>query len=223
MCFVCTWLMQHANGEGGWSESPPAQNTQVQSGNRLRNQDSERAPKTPDQRGRYFVPDPNRIDAGIFHVSFALGGNFYTEPQYAQSTGAPTGSYYKDFGFQGAIYFDYNYSELEENVPLSLRGTLGYKYILNTTNVFELSGAARWMFQVSNGASFGIGPGISSAIWYRAVTATSPVEQILFLPCFLLDAGFDFRPFMVDVRWLINRIGINSTITGFEAYFGVTL
>ena len=64
--------------------------------------------------------------------------------------------------------------------------------------------------------------GASAAIWYRTNTAASN-EQIIFLPSVILGAGFEFNPFMVDFKWLINRFGQDTTITGLELYFGFRL
>lgn len=177
---------------------------------------------------RYFGTEkPERIDAGVFHVGFAVGGNFYTEPKYRVDSTTlkkePTGDYYKDFGFQAGAYFDYDYSELTENVPLALRGMLGYKYILSSVHVFTFDGIVRKMFRVSDSATFGLGMGGSAAVWYRSVTSTSPDEEIIFLPSFIIGAGFEFNPFMADFKWLINRVGGDNTIMGFELYFGFRL
>jgi hypothetical protein len=186
----------------------------------------------PSQRNlehRKFVTDhPDRSDAGIFHVAFAAGGNFYVEPEVNSQTKTPTGNYFKDFGFQGGVYFDYDYSELPENIPLALRGFFGYKYILSSVHVFSFDGMVRRMFELSENTRFGLGLGGSAAVWYRVqqdATATSPAssEEIIFLPSFLIGAGFEFNPFMVDFKWLINRFGQDSTITGFELYFGFRL
>lgn len=178
-----------------------------------------------DNRRKYFVPDPNRVDAGIFHVAFVLGGNFYVEPEIAPATLAPNGNYFKDFGFQGGVMFDYDYSALPENIPLALRGMVGYKYILNSVHVFTFDGVVRKMFRVSDNSDFGIGMGGSAAVWYRKASSR-PIfadEEIVFLPSFVVSAGFDFTPFMVELKWLINRFGENSTITGLELYFGFRL
>lgn len=187
-------------------------------------------PSKPARRSkkRYFGTEkPERIDAGVFHVGFAGGGNFYTEPKYKvdATTGKkePTGDYYKDFGFQAGAYFDYDYSELTENVPLALRGMLGYKYILSSVHVFTFDGVVRRIFRVSDNSTFGIGMGGSAAVWYRSVTSTSPDEEVIFLPSFLIGAGFEFNPFMADFKWLINRVGGDNTIMGFELYFGFRL
>lgn len=180
--------------------------------------------KTTRQTKRtYFIPDPERSDAGIFHVAFAAGGNFYLEPKVSATTGAATGDYFKDFGFQGGVYFDYDYSQLTENVPLGIRGMVGYKYILNSVNVFTFDALARYMLRTSDKSSLGIGLGTSAAVWYRSVTSTSPREQVLFLPSFIIGAGFDFTPFMVDFKWIITRIGVNNTMMGWELYFGFRL
>jgi hypothetical protein len=175
------------------------------------------------KHSKYFVPDPDRSDAGVFNVALAAGGNFYFEPQVDPITNLATGDYFKDFGFQGGVFFDYDYSQMPENIPLALRGMIGYKYILSSVHVFDVDLAARYMLRVSDKTEFGIGPGVSAAVWYRAITSTSPTEQVLFLPSFLIDMGFDFNPFMADFKWVINRIGADSTIMGFELYFGFRL
>lgn len=182
------------------------------------------AKKQQPQR-KYMVPDPNRVDAGVFHVGFALGGNFYVEPQIDNTTGAANGDYFKDFGFQAGVYFDYDYSALTENVPLSLRGMLGYKRILKSVNVFTFDGAVRHMWRFSERATFGAGIGGSAAVWFRESQTVAPAaaEEIIFLPSFLITFGFEYNPFMVDFKWLINRFGQDSTITGLELYFGFRL
>ncbi len=173
---------------------------------------------------RLFVTEDQepRSDAGIFHAGFALGGNFYVEPKVSKTTREPTGDYYKDFGFQAGVYFDYDYSELEENIPLGLRGMVGYKYILNSVHVFAFDGAVRRMFRMAENTSFGLGIGGSAAVWYRVGSDTAD-EEVLFLPSFLITAGFEFNPFMVDIKWLINRFGQDSTITGVELSVGVRI
>lgn len=173
---------------------------------------------------RYFGTEkPERIDAGVFHVAFAVGGNYYIEPKYQVTATAgkePTGDYFRDLGFQAGVYFDYDYSELTENVPLALRGMIGYKYVLSSVNVFSFDGMVRRMWRTSDSASFGLGFGGSMAVWSRTVTATSPEEEVVLLPSLLIGAGFEFNPFMADFKWLINRMGGDNTIMGFELYFG---
>jgi len=176
-----------------------------------------------DQRRKYFVPDTERVDAGIFHVAFAAGGNFYLEPKLDAVTREPDGEYFKDFGFQAGVFFDYDYSSLNENIPLGLRGMVGYKYILSSVHVFTFDGVVRYMFRVSDRTTFGLGLGGSAAVWYRSITDTSPDEEVIFLPSFIVGGGFEFNPFMVDFKWLINRLGGDATIMGFELYFGVRL
>jgi hypothetical protein len=175
------------------------------------------------EKRKYFVPDTDRVDAGVFHVAAVAGGNFYVEPAVDATTLIATGNYYKDFGFQAGVVFDYDYSELPDNIPLSLRGFIGYKYILSSVHVFTFDGVVRRMFKVSRYTNFGLGMGGSAAIWYRAVTTYSPQEEILFLPSFILEAGFDFNPMMVEFKWLVNRIGSNSSLMGFEMYLGIRL
>ena len=174
---------------------------------------------------KYMVEDPSRVDAGIFHVAFAGGGNFYIEPEVVSATNTPTGNYFKDYGFHAGVFFDYDYSEMQENIPLQLRGMLGYKYILNSTHIVAFDGMVRRMFALSDKVAFGVGMGGSAAVWYRVPNATQPTakEEITFLPSLLLGAGFDFNPFMVDFKWLINRIGQDSSISGIELYFGFRL
>jgi hypothetical protein len=174
------------------------------------------------RRRKYFQEDPSRVDAGIFHVGFAAGGNFYIEPM-VDNNKVPTGDFFKDFGFQAGAYFDYDYSELDENIPLMLRGMVGYKYILSSVHVFTFDGMVRHMWRWSEKAAFGLGMGGSAAMWYRTVTTTSANEEIVILPSLLLGAGFEFQPFMVDFKWLINRIASDNVIMGFELYFGFRL
>jgi hypothetical protein len=185
----------------------PARSSKVKKGNR-----------------KYFTDDSPRTDAGVFHVGFAAGGNFYIEPQYTTTSGknVPSGAFFKDFGFQAGAYFDHDYSELDENIPLMLRGMVGYKYILNSVHVFSFDGMVRRMFRFSENASFGLGVGASAAVWYRVQSATSN-EEIIFLPTMLIGAGFEFNPFMVDLKWAVNRVGGDNTIMGFELYFGFRL
>ncbi len=185
--------------------------------------------KAPKQRRYYVAQDPEerRTDAGIFYVGFAVGGNFYMEPVVSKnvttSVTTLTGDYYKDFGFQGGVYFDYDYSKLTENVPLGIRGMVGYKYVLNSTHVFAFDGVVRRMFNVSDKVTFGLGMGGSAALWYRSDTAANANSETVFLPSFITTFGFEFNPFMVDFKWLINRFQVDNTITGFELYFGVRL
>jgi hypothetical protein len=179
--------------------------------------------KTKEHR-KFLTDTPNRSDAGVFHVGAAAGGNVYIEPMYDPDTLTPTGDSFKDFGFQGGVYFDYDYSEVEENIPLMLRGMVGYKYILSSVNVFTFDGVVRRQFRFSEKATFGLGGGASAALWFRNVTSTSPTEEIIFLPSLIVTAGFEFNPIMVDFKWLINQLGSSSsTITGWELYFGVRL
>jgi len=180
-------------------------------------------PKKNRERRRYVTDHPERSDAGIFHVAAAVGGNFYVEPTVTYPSRVPTGNYAKDFGFQAGAYFDYDYSQMDENIPLALRGFVGYKYILRSIHVFSFDGMVRRMFQFSEKTSFGIGMGASTALWFRAVTDISPEEEIAFLPSLLIGAGFEFNPFMIDFKWMINRFATDATITGFELYFGVRL
>ncbi|MBI4404462.1 MAG: hypothetical protein HY537_09890 [Deltaproteobacteria bacterium] len=176
------------------------------------------APQPVRPKRKYFIEDPQRIDAGIFHVAFAAGGNFYIEPKL-DANRVPLGDYFKDFGFQGGAYFDYDY----DDINLGLRGFLGYKYILNSVHVFTFDPMVRYLWKFSDKVHFGLGVGGSAAIWFRKVTDTSGREEVAFIPSLLLGAGFDFNPFMVDFKWLINRIGPDSTIMGWEGYFGFRL
>src|SRR5258708_1576846 len=63
-------------------------------------------PKASSKKRKYMIGDPTRIDAGVFHVGFAAGGNFYIEPVVVKATNQTNGDYFKDFGFQGGVYFD---------------------------------------------------------------------------------------------------------------------
>ena len=180
--------------------------------------------KKQKKENRYFGTDKDpRIDAGIFHVAFAAGGNFYIEPKLDATTKAPIGEYFNDFGFQGGVFFDYDYSEMTENIPLMLRGFVGYKYILNSVHVFDVEGMVRRMWRFSENASFGLGAGVSTAAWYRSLTANSPYEETIFLPSIVIETGFEFNPFMVELKWLVNRLGNDTSISGLEFMFGVRL
>jgi hypothetical protein len=183
---------------------------------------ADREPSQKDKR-KYFVPDLDRVDAGVFHVALLIGGNFYFEPAVDPSTLVATGNYFNDFGFQAGVNFDYDYSALSDNIPLELRGFVGYKWVLSSVNVFTFDGVVRRMFKVSPGAQFGVGVGGSAAIWYRVVTSTSPAEEVLFLPSFIVESGFDFDPLMVEFKWLVNQIGPDATRMGFEFYFGIRI
>lgn len=184
----------------------------------------ERAPRnnTKQETRKFFNDDTKRVDAGVFHVGFAAGGNFYIEPD-VDNNDVPTGDFYKDFGFQAGVYFDHDYSELDENIPLMLRGMIGYKYMLASVHAFSFDGMVRRMFRFSEHASFGLGVGASAAVWFRARTATSPNEEVILLPSLLIGGGFEFNPFMVDLKWAINRVGAENVIMGFELYFGFRL
>jgi len=179
---------------------------------------TKRKRKPKKKKSKYFIEDTERVDAGIFHVAFAGGGNFYIEPKVDQNN-VPIGEYFNDFGFALGVYFDYDYID----IPLQLRGFTGYKYILSSVHVFTFDGVTRIRFDFSKDVQFGMGIGASAAVWIRSETTTSPNEEVLFLPSFIINAGFDFNPFLVDFKWLINRFGENSTITGIELYFGVRL
>lgn len=210
-----------ANAEGGYDDpygqtSQPPPNSQP-----LPTQPRNQYQPQP-QRRKYFQEDPNRIDAGIFHVAMAAGGNFYIEPE-VDANKVPNGNFFKDIGFQAGVYFDYDYSELDQNIPLMLRGMVGYKYVLSSVHVFTFDGMVRHMWRWSERASFGLGMGGSAALWYRTITETSASEEVVILPSLLLGAGFEFHPFMVDFKWLINRIAADNIIMGFELYFGFRL
>jgi|LakMenEpi03Aug12_release.lakeMendotaPanAssembly.Ray.scaffolds.fasta_scaffold133850_3 hypothetical protein len=184
-------------------------------------------PKKKEAR-KYFTDNSPRSDAGIFHVAFALGGNVYVEPKLIATTKEFADDYFKDFGYQGGVYFDYDYSRTAENIPLALRGYLGYKYALNTTHIFALEGVVRRMFQLSENSDFGIGAGVSLATWFRTTAQvtnneTTQIEETILLPTFIVAAGFDFNPFMVDLKWMIHRFGQGNTIMGAEFNFGVRL
>jgi len=186
-------------------------------------QPSERTSNKNKESRKYFNDDSKRVDAGVFHVGFAGGGNFYMEPKKNSITKAPIGEYFKDFGFQVGVYFDHDYSELDENIPLALRGMVGYKYILNSVHVFAFDGVVRRMFRFSEKACFGIGGGGSIAVWNRVLNDFSNYEETLLLPSFILTAGFEFSPFMIDLKGLVNKFGADATIMGFELYFGFRL
>lgn len=185
--------------------------------------------KTPKPAPRkFFSDDTPRTDAGIFHVAFALGGNVYIEPKLLASNGNFADDYFKDFGYQGGVYFDYDYSRMTDNIPLALRGFVGYKYVLNSTHILAFEGMVRRMFQVSENADFGLGAGVSLATWFRSQTIrvdneVSQIDQTVLLPTFIIAAGFDFNPFMVDLKWMIHRFGVGETLMGAEFYFGVRL
>lgn len=208
-------------------QPPPGQQGQPPRQQRMRN--PQQPPKTSQEKWdrnrkrQYFVPDTERTDAGIFHVAIAVGGNFYIEPQVNLSTKTATGDYFKDFGFQAGVYFDYDYSALTENVPLGIRGMIGYKYIFGSMHVFCFDGVARYMIRVSDWTTFGIGPGVSAGVWYRSLGTGVREEQTLFVPSFLINAGFEFNPFMADFKWNITRIGSDVNVMGFELYFGLRL
>lgn len=196
---------------------------------------SKSAPPSKAKSRKYFTDDTPRSDAGIFHVGFALGGNVYIEPKLfkaGNTLGGQAGDfaddYFKDFGYQGGVYFDYDYSRTSENIPLALRGFLGYKYALNSTHIFAMEGMVRRMFNVSENTDFGLGAGVSLATWFRQTKLTttneeSEIEQTVLLPTFIIGAGFDFNPFMVDLKWMIHRFGTGETLMGAEFYFGVHL
>jgi len=180
------------------------------------------------KKRKYFTDQSPRSDAGIFHVGFAVGGNVYIEPKLRAADNEFADDYFKDFGYQGGVYFDYDYSRASENIPLSLRGFLGYKYVLNSTHVFATEGVVRRMFNLSENSDFGIGAGVSLATWFRNITqlstnSTVEIEQTVLLPTFIISAGFDFNPFMVDLKWMIHRFGVGETLMGAEFYFGVRL
>jgi len=174
------------------------------------------------QKRKYMVYDPDRVDAGVFHIGFAAGGNFYIEPKISSTTKAPLGDYFKEFGFQAGVYFDYDYSAMAENIPLALRGMIGYKYILKSVHVFAFDAMVRKMFRFSEKSTFGLGFGGSTALWFRPESLVAPVaaEEIIFLPSLVFGAGFEFNPMMVDFKVLVNRIGQDATILGMELYVG---
>ena len=90
-------------------------------------------------------------------------------------------------------------------------------------HVFDIEGIARRMWQFSESSSFGVGVGMSSALWYRALTNNSPYEETLFLPSLILETGFEFNPMMVQLKWMVNRLGSDSSINGIEFMFGIRL
>ncbi len=209
---VCLWLLPttvvRAEEDGGEEEQLKAETAK---------------PTKKEQKRKYMIYDPNRVDAGIFYVGFAAGGNFYIEPKISSTTKAPLGDYFKEFGFQAGIFFDYDYSALEENIPLALRGMIGYKYILKSVHVFAFDAMVRRMFRFSEMSTFGLGFGASTAVWFRPESTVPPLaaEEIIFLPSLVLGAGFEFNPVMVDFKLLLNRIGQDATILGMELYAGV--
>lgn len=180
------------------------------------NQRSETLPTR--RKRRYFVPDNQRVDAGVFHAALSVGGNFYIEPKF-DANNTPLGEYFKDFGFQGGVYFDFDYDDMR----LGLRGWLGYKYILNSAHVFAFDGVVRYLFQVSDATNFGVGVGASAAVWVRSATDTTRGEEVFFLPAMLITAGLDFNPFMADFKVAVNHIGEDFTIMGLEFLFGFRL
>lgn len=185
---------------------------------------SPRKEKKEKKEKRFFGTEKDpRIDAGIFNVAFALGGNFFIEPKLLAANGAKTGDYFNDFGFGGGVFFDYDYSKMTENIPLMLRGFVGYRYILQSVHVFDIEGIARRMWQFSESSSFGVGLGVSTALWYRSLTDNSPYEETLFLPSMVVETGFEFNPMMVQLKWLVNRLGSDSSINGIEFMFGIRL
>ena len=168
---------------------------------------------------KYLTDSHDRVDSGIFHVGIGIGGNFWIEPEVDNAT-SPTGNYFKDPGFQAGVYFDWDYSQMPENIPLGLRGMIGYKYILRSVHVFAFDGMVRRMFNFSEDAAFGLGFGASAAFWYRTITANSPNEEMVFLPSLVAGAGFEFTPFMAEFKWLVNQIAAESSRMGFELTFG---
>ncbi|NBT58869.1 hypothetical protein EBT16_08815 [bacterium] len=233
LAIVCTTVPVHAEEDYDEEEtseesvSDSDESSPVLKPARKKNQQSLKKKSKPSPR-KFFSDDSPRTDAGIFHVAFALGGNIYIEPKLLASSGAFADDYFKDFGYQGGVYFDYDYSRMTENIPLALRGFVGYKYALNSTHIFAVEGMIRRMFQVSQNADFGLGVGLSLATWFRSQTIneggeTSQIDQTVLLPTFILGAGFDFNPFMVDLKWMIHRFGVGETVMGAEFYFGVRL
>lgn len=180
------------------------------------------SPRKEKKDKRYFGTEKEpRIDAGIFHVGFAAGGNFFIEPKLSAANGTPLKEYFNDFGFGGGVVFDFDYSQMTENIPLMLRGFVGYRYVLRSVHVFDVQGIVRRMWQFSDSSSFGIGAGVSSALWFRTITDESLYEETLFLPSLVLETGFEFNPLMVDLKWLVNRLGTDSTINGVEFSLGI--
>lgn len=181
-------------------------------------------PKKERKEKRYFGTEPEpRIDAGLFHVAFVGGPNFFIEPKLSPTNKEPLEEYFNDFGFGGGVLFDFDYSQMAENIPLMLRGFVGYRYVLRSVHVFDVQGIVRRMWQFSDSATFGIGAGVSSAIWYRTKTDESLYEETLFLPSLVVETGFEFNPLMVELKWLVNRLGTDSTINGVEFLVGIRL
>jgi len=161
-------------------------NNTVQDSTTVNSSDAASAPATPatpstptrhkhhTSVSRHYLTDtPGRSDAGVFHVGFGVGGNLFIEPQSDPNTGLAEGAYYKDFGFGVGVFFDYDYSETAPNIPLELRGMIGYNYILSSVHMFTFDGVVRRVFRLAENATFGLGGGVSTAIWYRTVTDTS--------------------------------------------------
>lgn len=200
----------------------PAQ--KAQPANSLPSETAPKKDKREKKEKRFFGTEKEpRIDAGVFNVAFAVGGNFFMEPKLFKVNGEATGEYFNDFGFGGGVFFDYDYSQMTENIPLMLRGFVGYRYILQSVHVFDVEGIVRRMWQFSEASSFGIGVGVSSALWYRSLTDNSPYEETLFLPSMVVETGFEFNPMMVQLKWLVNRLGSDSSINGIEFMFGIRL
>ncbi len=203
------------NSQNTQSSSENGKNTKSQQWESSQSSSWQKSNKN--EKRKYFVEGEKRVDAGVFHVGFAAGGNFYTEPKFTLA-GAPLGEYFKDFGFQAGVYFDFDY----EDTRLGLRGWVGYKYLLNSVHAFAFDGMVRYLFRVSDNAKFGLGIGASAGLWFRSQTVDTN-EEVLFLPAFVLGAGFDFNPFLTDLKLLINRIGADATLLGVELSFGVRL
>lgn len=212
--------------------TPPAEPTQQQyrQPRYQRRQQTQQQQQRNEQRNEqqpkrryYFTNDEPRTDSGVFHVAFAVGGNFWIEPELFASSYTPTGGTFEDFGFTVGAVFDWDYSELDENIPLMLRGMINYKYILSSTNVFGFDGVVRYMWRFSDRASFGFGIGASAAIWHRADIASTAAEETIFLPSMIFEAGFEFDPFMVEFKWMINKLGEDANRFGFELNFGIRL
>jgi hypothetical protein len=79
------------------------------------------------------------------------------------------------------------------------------------------------MFRVSDWTTFGLGTGVSAGVWYRPAGNSVRETQTLFVPSFLITAGFEFNPFMTDLKWSITRVGSDVNVMGWELSFGVRL
>lgn len=176
----------------------------------------------------FFNSQEKRVDAGVFHVGFAAGGNFFIEPEEYGTiySSESTGQYFTSFGLQAGIYLDHDYSELTENVPLMIRAIIGYRYILDSIHIFAVDGLVRYMMRFSEHNALGLGGGVSAGIWYVPGSYYAPpytVNEVAFVPALLLSAGIEFDNFFGDFKTMVKEINSFSTILGFELSFGFRL